>query len=131
MATPALQQHVIARYLMRATHDRHLRQVRAALRDNCRRFTATLAEAFPAGTRVSDPDGGVVLWLELPGPVDGVELFEKALAHRVGIAPGVIVSACGNYRRFIRLSAGVRWSEGVERALWLLGELVEAAGKRR
>ncbi len=131
VATAALQQHVIARYLTRATHDRHLRQVRAALRDNCRRFTATLAEAFPAGTRVSDPEGGVVLWVELPGRADGVALFEKALTHRVGIAPGVIFSARGDYRQFIRLSAGVRWSEGVERALWLLGELVEGAANGR
>lgn len=127
VASPTLQQHVVARYLAQGTHDRHLVRVRATLRDNCQRFIETIASHFPAGTRASSPAGGVVLWLELPPEVDSVALFQAALAHRIGIAPGIIFSAKADYRNFVRLSAGVRWGPAVAQALRKLGRL--AAGQ--
>jgi len=123
IATQTLQQHVTARYLRAGLHDRHLRRVRDDLRANCARFTDSIAASFPSGTRVSQPTGGVVLWVELPDGVDGVELFRAALAQRIGIAPGAIFSAKADYRNFIRLSAGVQWTPTVARALHVLGRL--------
>lgn len=125
VACPTLQQHVIARYLEAGTHERHLRRVRENLVENCRRFIAAIESSFPAGTCVSRPAGGVVLWLELPRGVDGNELFHAALAERIGIAPGIIFSAKADYRNFIRLSAGVRMTAEVEAALGRLAELVQ------
>ncbi len=123
VATPTLQQHVVARYLAEGLHDRHLRRVREELATNVRRFTEAIAAAFPPGTGVSRPQGGVVLWLELPKDVDGLSLFRAALARRIGIAPGLMFSASGDYRNFIRLSAGVRFTADVARALEVLGRL--------
>jgi DNA-binding transcriptional MocR family regulator len=123
VGNPTLQQHVAARYYASGGHDRHLRIVRTELEANCRRFAEAIAQYFPAGTRVSNPAGGVVLWLELPGQVDGLELFHSALAQRIGIAPGIIFSAKADYRNFVRLSAGVEWTAEVEDALSRLGKL--------
>jgi len=127
VATPTLQQHVVARYLGEGLHDRHLRRVREELAANVQRFTDAIAAAFPPGTRVSRPRGGVVLWLELPQDVDGLSLFHAALAHRIGIAPGLIFSAPGRYRNFIRLSAGVALGGEVRRAIDVLGKLARSA----
>jgi len=126
VATPTLQQHVIARYLGEGLHDRHLRRVREELATNVQRFTEAIVAAFPAGTCVSRPQGGVVLWLELPKSVDGLSLFHAALAHRIGIAPGLIFSATGAYRNFIRLSAGVPLTAEVRKAVDVLGGLARA-----
>lgn len=126
VATPTLQQHVVARYLGEGLHDRHLRRVREELATNVRCFTEAIAAAFPAGTGVSRPQGGVVLWLELPKDVDGLKLFQAALARRIGIAPGLIFSASGHYRNFIRLSAGVRLTADVEKAIEVLGRLARS-----
>jgi DNA-binding transcriptional MocR family regulator len=128
VACPTLQQRVVARYFAAGLHDRHIRQVREALALNCRRFREAVERGFPAGTRVSHPDGGVVLWVELPQGVDGVGLFEQALAHRIGTAPGVIFSARGDYRNFVRLSAGVQWTPEAQRALRTLAALAGAKG---
>jgi DNA-binding transcriptional MocR family regulator len=127
VGSPTLQQHVVARYFARGGHDRHLRIVCAELQANCRRFADVIAEAFPPGTRVSSPAGGVVLWLELPGHADGLELFHAALANQIGIAPGMIFSAKARYRNFVRLSAGVTWTPAVEDALHRLGRLAARA----
>src|SRR5690606_39029707 len=89
VGSPTLQQHVAARYYASGGHDRHIRRICTELQASCRRFAGAIADAFPAQTRVSSPDGGVVLWVELPGHVDGLTLFHSALAHRIGIAPGI------------------------------------------
>lgn len=123
VATPTLQQHVVARYLAEGLHDRHLRRVREELAMGFERFGNAIVSAFPPGTRISRPRGGVVLWLELPGEIDGLSLFRAALAHRIGIAPGMIFSASGNYGRFVRLSAGARFTPEVRRAIEVLGRL--------
>ena len=129
VGNPTLQQHVVARYLAGGGHDRHVRVVRASLAASCRRFAQAVLELFPDGTRVSNPAGGVVLWVELPGGVDGLELFHAALARQIGIAPGVIFSAKAHYRNYIRLSAGVEWTPAVEVALRRLAGLVHDAAR--
>jgi DNA-binding transcriptional MocR family regulator len=131
VACPTLQQHVIARYLAARLHDRHIRRVRENLAANCQRYRDAIQRTFPEGTRVSRPDGGVVLWVELPAGFDGVALFQQALAHRIGIAPGIIFSAKADYRNFIRLSAGVQWSRTVEEALETLARMAAGSTVRR
>jgi DNA-binding transcriptional MocR family regulator len=126
VASATLQQHVAARYFAAGQHDRHLRRVCATLSASCQRFASTIAKCFPKGTRVSSPAGGVVLWVELPNGVDGVELFHAALERGIGIAPGIIFSAKADYRNFIRLSAGVVWTPAIEKALRMLGRLAGA-----
>jgi DNA-binding transcriptional MocR family regulator len=124
VASPTLQQRVLSRYYAAGVHDRHLRHVREHLAANCRRVVAAIAREFPDGTRVSTPSGGVVLWVELPRGIDGVELFERALERGIGIAPGIIFSATAGYRNYIRLSAGLPFGPEVEKALATLGRLV-------
>ena len=82
-----------------------------------------LYECFPVGTRVNDPQGGSVLWIELPKGVDGSDLFQKALENDISIAPGVLFSLGSKYSRFIRVSFGVQWSQTVEEAFKTLATL--------
>lgn len=104
VAAPRLQQHVLVRYLEKGSYDRHLRRVRDAAITGVRDFTRVILDRFPDGTRVSSPAGGLVLWVELPAGVDGLDLFHHALAEKIGIHPGVIFSAKADYRNFVRLS---------------------------
>jgi DNA-binding transcriptional MocR family regulator len=124
VGSPTLQQYVMAEYFASGVHDRHLRRVRDSLADNCRRYINAIAHHFPAGTRVSNPSGGVVLWVELPRGSNGMDLFERALAAGIGIAPGIIFSAKADYKNFIRLSAGIDWTADVDAALQRLGKLI-------
>ena len=62
----------------------------------------------------------------MPPGVDGAELFRTALASRIGIAPGIVVSAKADYRNYIRMSCGLPWSPAIDRAVEKLGKLVSA-----
>ena len=72
-----------------------------------------------------------MLWVELPEGADGLVLFREALDEGIGIAPGLIFSAGGDYRNYVRLTLGAGWSEAVEAALQRLGRMVAARLGRR
>jgi DNA-binding transcriptional MocR family regulator len=80
-----------------------------------------VAAHFPAGTRATRPDGGGVLWVELPGGISALQLHERALAAGIAIAPGPIFSARQGYDSCIRLSCGVLWSPRIENAVETVG----------
>ena len=131
VACPTLQQRVLARYFEGGGYDRYLRQLRGELSCHNNRYRDAIARWFPPGTRVSNPEGGVVLWVELPEGADGLVLFREALDEGIGIAPGLIFSAGGDYRNYVRLTLGAGWSEAVEAALQRLGRMVAARLGRR
>jgi DNA-binding transcriptional MocR family regulator len=119
-ATPT--QLAVASFLADGGYDRHLRSIRKAYARN----TVALAEAvqrhFPEGTRVTRPQGGHVLWVELPKKVDSLALYEKARRAKISIAPGPIFSSQRKYRNCLRLNASM-WSERTGDAVALLGKL--------
>jgi DNA-binding transcriptional MocR family regulator len=129
VASPTLQQLVLARYYASGGYDRYLRRVRTTLASNSHSVVDAIVRYFPSGTRVVQPSGGIVLWVELPAGVDSVELFRTALASRIGIAPGLVFSAKAEYRNYVRISCGMLWGPTIERAIEKLGRLVAAAAR--
>ena len=123
IATAMLPQLAIARFLESGGYDSHLRTIRRAYAQKVTQMVQGVLTHFPAGTRVSAPAGGFVLWVQLPGEVDSLALYQRALAAGITVAPGYIFSAGDKYRHFIRLNAAYMNFAG-ERALARLGELV-------
>ncbi|MFO0556160.1 MAG: PLP-dependent aminotransferase family protein [Polyangiaceae bacterium] len=126
VATPTLMQMAIAEYLASGAYDRHLRHLRSALASQVQRYRAAIASAFPPGTRISEPLGGFVLWVELPGTISALELQAAALARGIAIAPGPIFGARPRYRSALRITCGSPWSPRMESAIAELGELAYA-----
>jgi DNA-binding transcriptional MocR family regulator len=120
---PVLPQLALAEFLASGGYDHHLRRLRRAFADTLRRMLAVVEEAFPAGTKVSQPAGGFVLWLELPKLLDSRTLFAQALDQAICFAPGVVFSASGNYVHCLRLSGGHGWDARIEKGLRTLGAM--------
>jgi DNA-binding transcriptional MocR family regulator len=122
--TAIAPQLTIAAFLANGGYDRHLRQLRRAYQSQILRMTQAICDYFPAETRVTRPQGGHVLWLELPEEFDSLLLYETALQHHISIAPGVIFSPSGGYNNCFRLNAGLPWSDQIDRAMQTLGGLI-------
>ncbi len=122
--TSVLSQLTIASYLASGGYDRHLRKIREAYAHKVAAMQATIEESFPEGTRVSEPAGGYLLWLKLPGGLDSLELYREALKSRIAIAPGYLFSPSHKHKDYIRLSAAA-FSERTAKDLVRLGRLVE------
>ncbi|HBR06532.1 MAG TPA: PLP-dependent aminotransferase family protein [Desulfovibrio sp.] len=127
VATATPTQMAVARYLAEGRYDRHLRRLRQTLEDQMRAMEPLLARHFPAGTRVTRPSGGCVLWLELPGGVDSVDLFYRARAEGIGIAPGNVFSTQDRFSHYVRLNAGAVPDEALRAGLQRLGQLAATA----
>ncbi len=124
LAVPCAPQLALADFLRDGGYDRHLRLLRRAYAEQVARMARAIAETFPAGVRVSRPQGGFVLWVELPENVDALELHRRALEEKISIAPGSVFSAQGaQFKNFIRVSCGQPWSARIERAVGVLGHL--------
>ncbi|MBN3850505.1 PLP-dependent aminotransferase family protein [Paraburkholderia sp. Ac-20342] len=124
LTTPSVPQVAVADYLRHDGYDRHLRHVRKVYRQQARIMTALVLRFFPAGTRVSAPQGGYVLWVELPGWIDSMRLYQAALARGITVGPGMMFSTRNDFRHFIRLNYSYPWTAQAEAALKTLGELV-------
>lgn len=124
LACPTLPGMAIAEFLSSGGYDRHLRRLRGLLAANLERYRDAITQLFPAGTRVSTPRGGYVLWVELPAGCDALELHERALAKRIVIAPGPLFSARNRFANFIRISAGAPWNDRIEEGLRTLARLL-------
>jgi DNA-binding transcriptional MocR family regulator len=123
MATVTAPQMAIADFLQNGGYDRYLRKLRRILMTQVQQMSNAVGRYFPAGTKVTRPQGGYVLWVELPNGVDSLELHRRALAQKVSIAPGPIFSAKQKHKNFIRLSCGLPWSEKIDRAVQTLADL--------
>ena len=121
-----LQQLTLADFMASGDYNRHLKKLRAVLKQNSERMSALVEQHFPQNTRTSKPVGGSVLWLELPENVNAESLFDDAIVAGISIAPGHIFSPCSCYKNFIRLSFGHPWTEKIEDALLWLGKRVTA-----
>jgi DNA-binding transcriptional MocR family regulator len=126
LATPALTQVALADLLSCGGYDSHLRRIRRVFAENIDRMTRAIERSFPAGTRVSRPAGGFVLWVELPQPADTRGLFAEAVKRGICFAPGDVFSASGRYRHCLRLSCGYGWDRRIEAGLDTIGALATA-----
>jgi DNA-binding transcriptional MocR family regulator len=61
----------------------------------------------------------------LPQQVDALKLHRAALAERISILPGVLFSATGRYKNYIRINCGHIWTNTHDRALLTLGRLCD------
>jgi DNA-binding transcriptional MocR family regulator len=127
--TSAPPQLALAEYLASGGYDSHLRRLRRTLEGTVSRVSFEITQRFPEGTRVSQPAGGFLLWVQLPDGTDTVELQRRALVRGLSVAPGPAFSASGEYRSYMRVNAGYAWSERTRQALDLLAQLIGECGR--
>jgi DNA-binding transcriptional MocR family regulator len=122
IATATPTQLAIAEFLSSGGYDHHLRTIRRIYSRQVDQVRDGVGRYFPLGTRVSRPEGGFVLWVELPEGIDAMKLFDAARNEGIGIAPGRIFTLGDKYANCLRLNAAL-WSERIEQGLETLGGL--------
>lgn len=123
LATAIPSQMAISDYLEGSGYERHLRHLRQSLATQQALALELIARYFPAGTRVTRPQGGYFLWLELPPEVDALALHRLALAQRISIAPGHLFSADRRFSHCLRLNYGHPGDARFEAAVKMVGAL--------
>lgn len=126
ISSTAITQEVIAGFLETGRYENHLRKLRHTLHGNLLKYSGLVADHFPEGTMASRPQGGFVLWVELPRSVNTMSLYEKASRRKISFAPGRIFTLQDQYDNCLRLNYGLLWNERLETHLKALGDLAKA-----
>jgi DNA-binding transcriptional MocR family regulator len=121
----AITQETIGSFLETGRYESHLRKLRHTLQGNMLRYATIISDYFPDGTKASRPQGGSVLWVELPADIDTIALYEKALSRQISFAPGKIFTLQNQYQSCLRLNYGLLWNDQTETQLKALGELAK------
>jgi DNA-binding transcriptional MocR family regulator len=125
ISTPPLFQEVIANFMEFGRYDHHLRGLRNTLNTNCLKFQRAIEDYFPHNTRVSQPQGGFMLWVELDKKIATTALYDKAIQQQISFAPGRMFTQCEQFNNCMRLNFAAKWDEKVELSLKKLGQLVK------
>jgi 2-aminoadipate transaminase len=92
-----------------------------------------LARELPAGATVAPAEGGFLLWVTLPAPLDATALLPEAKRAGVVYAPGVLYHPDGRGAASLRISVAHTPVPELERGIRALGAVIRAAlprGKR-
>ena len=125
-SSTAITQEAVANFLEKGRYEHHLRKLRGELHANSLQFSRAIAEYFPEGTKISRPQGGFILWVELNKKIDTTDLYDRAIRQQISIAPGRMFSLQNQFNNCMRLSYGQRWSETVDSKLKQLGKIAKA-----
>jgi DNA-binding transcriptional MocR family regulator len=87
IATASPTQLAIAEFLTNGGYDHHLRRLCRVYSRQVAKTRDAVGRYFPPGTRVTRPEGGFILWVEMPKEVDALRLYEEAMKENIGIAP--------------------------------------------
>lgn len=123
--TNTITQIVLAEYLASGAYERNIRNLRRTYARQVNAMHDAVSRYFPAETRFGYPQGGFVLWIELPGEIDTTHLYEKAIAEGVAFVPGELFSPSRMYRNCLRLNCGNPHSPEIEDAVRRLGRLID------
>lgn len=122
--TSTVDQAAAAEYLKHNDLDAHV--ARLCVEYGARRdaMIAALPHTVPDGTTWSDPDGGMFVWLRLPGDVDSAELLKKALTHEVAFVPGAPFFATSPDHATFRMSFTTNTPAEIEEGMARLAKVL-------
>ncbi|WP_323844253.1 PLP-dependent aminotransferase family protein [Microbulbifer magnicolonia] len=124
LASSRFLQQGVAEFMADGSFTSHLRRLRNELRER-RDQLVSLLHAWPGDVRVSAPQGGLAVWVELPEAVDSLAVYPRALQAGVVITPGPLFSVSGQFKNCLRISFAHPWDKARATALKLLPELLQ------
>lgn len=123
LATALPSQLAILDYLQERSFERHLRSLRHTLARQQAAAIRAIEQYFPVGTKVTRPQGGYFVWVELPANIDALTIHREAVQRGIGVAPGHLFSADQRYCHHLRINLGHPGDHRTEASLKVLGDI--------
>mgnify|MGYP005995391779 CR=1 FL=1 len=119
-----LSQYAMSSYLKTGHYDKHLRKLRDICQLNVQTMCLAIRQHFPLGTRITQPQGGFIIWLALPHNINTSELQTLALQHQINIAPGSLFSNEHEFDHYLRINCALPQDQNSRAAIKTLGGLI-------
>ncbi|KAB0500310.1 aminotransferase-like domain-containing protein [Pseudomonas vancouverensis] len=124
----ALSQLAVSAFMKTPSYERYLRRLRKTLTQQRQQMSEAITRHFPIGTSVTHPQGGTLLWVELPRRHSSMAFFHEALKVGIQISPGDIFSNAKRFNHFVRIGCGAPYSPKIDEAVQTLGRILKNQG---
>jgi len=125
LSTSSPVQLALVDYLATRRYDTHLRRLRRTLAERKQKAWQALHTLLPAGVKIHHSESGYFLWIELPDYMDASLLNERAIAHKISIAPGKMFTTGRAWDNYFRLNVSCAWGEREQQAVVTLSRLIQ------
>ena len=100
---PLMTQAIVDAYLRKGLLPEHVKRILIGYKAQLNAMLEGF-QAFPAGTRLAKPQGGLFVWAELPEDINATALLQKAVDSGVAFVPGTHFYPEGGHHNTIRLN---------------------------
>lgn len=125
--TDNLVQYVVTEFFKENDVDAHVKEISDLYGKRKQLMIDGIKKYFPKDVKYTDPEGGMFLWVEVPGVTDTVELFKQCLEHNVTFVPGDPFFAGKPQPGTFRLNYSNMQEDQIEVGLKRLGEALSQA----
>ena len=125
--TDNLAQFAVAQFFTDNDVDAHVKEISDLYGKRKDLMLEGIKKYFPEGVKYTNPEGGMFLWVEVPGVDDTVELFKECLEHDVAFVPGDPFFAGEAQPGAFRLNYSNMKEDQIEVGLKRLGAALTAA----
>jgi 2-aminoadipate transaminase len=127
LQTATLAQRAVATLLQTFDYEAHLEMLRRVYGERCQTMLDALTASMPEGTKWTDPEGGMFIWLQLPDQLRAEDLFPLAIAERVAFVPGSGFFAGEKHHDFMRLNFSNCGPDAIREGMGRLAKVVATA----
>ncbi|MCL4368528.1 MAG: PLP-dependent aminotransferase family protein [Actinobacteria bacterium] len=103
--------------------DRHVGKMKPVYRRRRDTMLRSLRKHLPEGARWSRPEGGLFLWVQLPGGVDTAAMLADAVREKVAYVPGSAFNPRREKTSAMRLNFSSRTPSEIEEGIRRLGRV--------
>ncbi|TCL04744.1 GntR family transcriptional regulator [Sodalis ligni] len=123
-STASLTQLAIVEFIKQGHYHKHVRRMRGQYQRNLAIMTGWITKYFPCGTRISRPQGGCLLWIELDHGIDTQRLNALLAEHNISIAVGAVFSTAGKFHSCMRINYAQPLTADIENAIRQIGVVI-------
>lgn len=107
----------------------HLQTVKENYRRRRDTMLSAMKRCFPAGVRWTKPEGGLLIWVELPEGTSADVVAREAGARGVIVSPGDLFFVDGGTGRHLRLTFAQSGEKEISQGIRILGDAIRKSGR--
>ncbi|MEF2146314.1 MAG: PLP-dependent aminotransferase family protein [Desulfovibrionaceae bacterium] len=124
--TPSLTQRIMVELLREFDIDAHIAMIRQRYGHQRDVMVESIRRHFPEGVSISEPEGGMFLWVTLPEGCSSMKLIDKAVECKVAFVPGKpFYVEPGQGENTLRLNFSNASPEMIEQGIARLGKALK------
>jgi 2-aminoadipate transaminase len=123
-------QRVLYQYLIDNDLDAHIATIKEMYRAQRETMLKAIKRYFDPSVLMTEPEGGMFLWVTLPNDISAMQLFDQAVIAKIVYVPGDPFYTSGKNRNTLRLNYTNSTSQEIEEGIQRLAVVINNAIKK-